>query len=356
MPGPNVQAWLDAEWLADQAADEAALVAALAADAAADAVVLAAKDAVLAKQNIELAKLNAAIDHVGILGHTTHPFDWLPHVGFPLNLTGYVETFRDDFTDPNTIMGPTGTGGKWYSPVHSNFGFGTFDISQITVANGQCRMRNERVSPPSATSDWGVWKTSHMQTLNAQGQGFKQLGGYFEARVKLPQANVPFGWVAKTGAPIVPQFPPDINGARGSWSGFWLLSDNDFIPSNTDHHIEMDQFECYGGDQHLHSTVHLKPRRIPVPRDPLGRQTRSKLVDLKFKQFDGNFHDYGVLYDDDFLTIYFDGKSLVRYEMNKFLKVPMYINLTHTLFKDLMHRAASPMDMYVEHVRAMAKV
>jgi hypothetical protein len=245
---------------------------------------LAAKDAIIAAQAAEIAKRTATMDHAGIW----LLYDWRPKaeaVGRSLDLTDFTETFRDDFS-VDSIMDANGSpaGGKWYSPARANFDNSSapFNRSQVTVANGQCRIRIERISPPSSTSAWGSWRAGHMQTMNQQGQGFAQpiVPGhptYFEARIKLPVQDIPWGWQPNTGLPLNPQSPADTHGRRGSWPSFWLLSANEFPPYDTKHLIEMDCMENYAGDQNIHSTVHLKPRRVPQAGDPPSRQTNSEL-------------------------------------------------------------------------------
>ncbi len=307
--------------------------------------------AIQAAHDAELARLQAIVDRAGIL-----PYDWLPDgKGLPLDLNGYVETFTDDFST-DTIMDPTGSpaGGKWYSPVHSTFGSAQFKRDAVTVSNGLCRIRMEQTAPPSATSDWGVWKTGHIQTMNKAGQGFSQAMGYFEARMKFPQQLVPFGWTPKTHIPLVPQYPADAKGARGAWPSFWLLSANEFI-HDTNHLIEVDAIEAYGGDIGSHISVHLKPRLIPQPNDPKDRQTNSDYSGSQARMWDGNFHDYGVLYDDAGMTFYIDAVSIGRFPMSDYFRIPMYLNISLAMFTEKLKYATSPIDLMIEHVRVLKK-
>jgi hypothetical protein len=315
-----------------------------------EAAGLAAANAQIAADDVDIARMMVLLDWQAAASDKN----------IPLNLTGFTEVWRDDF-NTDSIMDNNGSpaGGKWYSPVRSTFGFGTFAKSQVTVANGECRIRAERISPPSPTSAWGTWKTGHIQTMNAAGQGFAQglpPGGayYVEARMKFPVQDFAWGWEANTGNPLNPQHPADIYGRRASWPSFWSLSQNDFIPDGNGHLIEDDHMECYGGDVNHHATVHLKPRDVPQQGEPTSRITRGQLTNLNAQQWNG-YHTYGTMYDDQYITRYYDGKSICRYVMNKFFKVPLFLNISHAIFEDHMWAASSPMDMFIDNVRVLVK-
>jgi len=292
----------------------------------------------------KIAELQAIIEDLapGPLG--IYEWDKTGHRGEPLDLTGYHETFRDDF-DVNSITVPTGIG-PWYSNVHTYFGSAYFRPIGYTpdpylVENGECRIRLEL--PAGQTS----WQSGIIQTMKANGEGFSQSMGYFEGRVKFP-----------------------LYSQRGFWGGLWLLSAADFHPEITDHLIEIDINECYTGDYGIHTTVHVKPRRVPQPGDYPERvgkalytnpqtcivsATGAKQYPASNNIFDGQYHTYGIMIDEDFVTAYYDGLSIGRFPFLEYFRTPMYFIINSTLYGPQKANAVSPMDMSIDYVRVMAK-
>jgi beta-glucanase (GH16 family) len=328
MTAPDVQQFIDAMWSAREAEAADALAAAQAETARLQAII-----------NVKLP---------GPLGI----YDWDEHYsGYPLDLAGYVETFRDDFT-VDSITGPTGAG-PWYSAVHASFADSPstfrpkgYSPDPYLVQNGEARIRMEKVA---AT---GKWQSGIIQTMNAQGQGFAQAMGYFEARLRLP--NLVAG----------------DKGAPGFWGGPWLLSAAEFHPEITDHLIEIDICEAYGGDRGIHTTVHVKPRLVPQsgdyptrvgksaywnPKETISAVTGQPLVQPGTGIFDGQFHTYGILLDDQWVTAYWDNMSLGRFPMLDYFRTPLYMLVDSTLFASQASAAVSPIDMQVDYVRALAK-
>jgi hypothetical protein len=263
-------------------------------------------------------------------------------------LSGYVETFRDDF-NAMSVTRHDGAG-PWYASVHANFNNTWFREPDFTpnpflCENGALRIRLEKTAS-------GKWQSGIIQTMNAAGQGFAQQFGYFEARIKLPQAA--------TG----------LKGAPGFWGGPWLKGANDFNPQSPDHMVELDICESYGGDTGMHTTVHVIPRWTPQLGDYPKRQsdstyckpsaaissiTKQLIWTSSTSMYDGQFHDFGLLIDEEGVTSYFDGYSISRFPMLDYWRQPLYFLIDSTINPDTVSAAVSPMDMYVEHVRVMAK-
>jgi hypothetical protein len=275
--------------------------------------------------------------------------------GYPLDYTGYVETFRSDFNDLSQITGPTGNG-PWYTSVHSGFGGAGFvpiggTNDPYSMVNGNLNIRVQKVGTG--------WYGGIMQTMKADGTGFSQSMGIFEARIKLP--------------PSLPTQPMQTPGApqHGHWGSFWLLSAADFHPEITDNEVEIDVFETYGDDKGIHTTCHVKPRRVPLPNDYPTRVSDSLFSDPQTCKDtvtgaamypsgvtigDGQFHTYTLEIKDDYMIMYFDGKAIGRYVTLDYFKTPLYMLVNHTLWADQVSSIVSPLDMQVDYVRAMKKV
>lgn len=325
---------------------------------------IAALNAQIAVDQAQLAAVQASfdayrqmiMDKFGPLGLT----DWEKQTwrGFDLDLTGYVETFRSDFSDLSQISGPTGAG-PWFSNVHSGFGGAGFvpigaANDPYSIVDGALNIRVQKVVTGTTTK----WYGGIIQTMKADGTGFAQSMGVFEARIKLP--------------PALATQPKFTLGApqHGHWGAFWLLSAADFHPEITDHLIEIDLIEDYGDDKGIHTTCHVKPRRVPLPGDYPTRVSDSLFSDPQTvkntaggaKTFpaavtlgDGQFHTYTLKIEPDFMVMYFDGKSIGRYPTLDYFKTPLYMLVNATLWADQVASIVSPLDMQVDYIRAMAR-
>lgn len=368
---------------------------------------IAAKDAEIARlQGIidstgssdpEVARLQGIIDSIapGELGVSTGravvPWDKLGYRGHPLDLSGYVETFRHDCTTLPTDE--TGSG-PLYAPVHTDFGNVHFrklseNTGTYSIVNGRLRIRMEPYQwtlgtqtwtqatypgdPVAVTGGWlfnGVttaakpaitrkWQSGHISTLTRAGVGFHQSMGAFQYVYSLPSGGT-------------------LNGAPGYWGGGWLLSANEFIPSIGGAMTEIDLQENYGGDaKAVHSTVHKKSKLHPDPGDYLQsgqRETLSNYADLKGMKYtdnptqsmfpgtswnpmDDNQHTITGIMDDDWWTIYWDGLSICRYPMLDIWKTPQYMNFS-SIMQDNMGNVvpSAPQDAYISLVRALRRV
>ncbi len=245
------------------------------------------------------------------------------HRGDKLNLAGYVETFRDDF-DVNSISTPYATSGKWFAPIHAPFGGAKFMSPNGTpnhyiVKNGRLTLRMSLVD--------GVWQSGMIQSINNRPPeyGFTQTLGYFEMCAKFPRG-------------------------RGTWPAFWLLSPNAHTPR-----LEIDIVEAYGGsdwDGH-HAAVHLGG----VYHDGLYTALATKdFVPLNRRDmFDGNWHTYSALMNEDSLIIYYEGLELGRFPMNDYFRTPVYMLVDLALNLKETPDYTTPKDMIVQYVRAMAR-
>jgi hypothetical protein len=341
---PNIQQFLNDAW------------------AEKDAQLAAVQQQLTVVQQEFAAYKQMIMDKFGPLGLT----DWEKQTyrGYDLDYTGYHETFRSDFDDLTQISGPTGAG-PWYSNVHSGFGAAGFvpiggTNDPYSIVNGALNIRVQKVGTN--------WYGGIIQTMKADGTGFAQElgnGSIFEARIKVPPSLATL--VPPPPAPLMhtPGAPQ-----HGEWGAFWLLSAADFHPEITDHQIEIDPLEFYGDDKGIHTTVHIKPRRVPQPGDYPTRVSDSLYSDPQTVRNtvggaqtypvtttlgDGQFHLYTWKMEPDFMTMYFDGKAIGRYVTLPEFKTSLYMLINNTLYGDKVSSIVSPLDMQIDYVRAMKK-
>jgi hypothetical protein len=358
----------------------------------------AALNPLVAAKDAEIARFQEIMSRVapGELGVSTGkaavPWDKLGYRGHALDLSGYHETFREDFTDINHVTDETGSG-PIYAPVHTDFGNVHFrkpseNTGTYSIVNGMLRIRMEPYQwilgattwtpadypgdPVAVTGGWlfnGVttatkpaiskkWQSGHLSTLNRVGVGTYQSMGVFEYRYSLPSGG-------------------GLNGMAGYWGGGWNLSANEFVLSlPNDPMTEMDFQENYGGDaKGLHSTVHKKARRNPLPEDYLQsgqRESLSNYTTLNTAMYTGTTtlmypgttwnpmndqqHTITGIYDNDWFTIYWDGLSICRYPMLEIWKTPQYMNFSSILQDNMASVISSaPQDAYISLFRMLAK-
>jgi hypothetical protein len=271
MTTPNIQQRIDDAWAAVQATDAAALAAQL-----------------IVSQAEYDTLYNRIVSRYGVNAPLAWPLDGFAwdesHAGTPLDLTGYHETFRDDF---NTMSVTRKDGiGPWYAAVHASFGDASLGLQPgdyydpFSIVDGALRITMRKLdattTPPNAPNT-NAWKGGYIQSVNEAGQGFAQGGGYFEARMRFPSNG-----------------QGDLSTAQGAWPAFWLLT-NDAVNPTTMTRMEFDIVEAYGSDPDgVHTTLHYKPAGTLAPGAYPDRQSKSNYVGLKsVKNLDGS-----LLFDD----------------------------------------------------------
>jgi hypothetical protein len=368
MPAPIIQQLIDDAWAADKAEADAALAAVQA--------TLATKDALLASSQTQTAAAQQALVDLenrveGVYGPmwdaSWHKQDYR---GFALNTAGYHETFRSDFDDLSQITNNNGNG-PWFSGgpgVHPYFGNAFFDSitqnPQLFAISEPSVLRLRMMTPDGnvATS----WRSTIMQTMRDDGVGWSQSKGIFEVRARMPPAPAVGFW----GAPL------------------WLKGASDYHNEITEHLIEIDLAENYGAqptatapgsvDKGIHTTVHVIPRKVPLPgeyptrvslalysdpqtvfnTDPTtGGASTVHTYPSSTAVFDGQFHTYTIEITDDWVTSYFDGLSVGRIaNKNGFFSTPLYMLVNQTLKRPSTNIGlTSPVDMYIDYVRAQSK-
>jgi len=241
-----------------------------------------------------------------------------------LDLTGYRLTFQDEFDELSVSpWGPCGPGGtRWiaHTPYGGDFGQAEFADPRpgfpFTVKDGILRIE--------ARKEGGRWRSGLLASVDPKGNGFSQRYGYFEMRAKLPKGP-------------------------GTWPAFWLLGLRRLIePGNKSlTNIEIDVLEQYGHWPNKLCTVVHQWKRGGVSLHDGENFVVSGMTD--------DFHSYGVMVTEEFITFYYDGAELRRVRTPECGKDPVYVLLDLALGPGWpLDLTPNPSFMEVDYVRVYA--
>jgi beta-glucanase (GH16 family) len=218
------------------------------------------------------------------------------------NLAGTaVMTFDDEFNSLNLWNGTSGTWDTnyWYNPVNgagstlssngeqewyinSNYG-PTSSVKPWSVSNGVLSITAAPASPAiSSLIDNYQYTSGSLNTYYS----FSQTYGYFEVDAKLPAG-------------------------QGLWPAFWLMPENGSWPP------ELDVMEMLGNNPStIYTTVHSTTLagNQEAQADAVANTTTS-------------FNTYGVDWEPNFITWYFDGQPIYKVATPADLDTPMYMIL-----------------------------
>lgn len=199
-----------------------------------------------------------------------------------IDLTGYTLTFSDEFDRLSvTTRSPKGNTTWYYAPPYGpagNYSASRWDIGALGVANGVLSIKAFKDAA-------GNWRSGNISSLDANGNGFSQLYGYFEVRARMPQSGT------------------------GSWPAFWLVSSTNlkFGSRNTS---EIDIFEWYGNTYtNNNAVIQQASHNWPVGSARVtGKQVYSPFTPMPngAKPWE-DFHIYGCQIDPEHITWYIDG-------------------------------------------------
>ena len=286
-------------------------------------------------------RINAALLKIAVQAPDTPPLHppeaaptdlgWvLPSERTSLDLTGYRLSFDDEFD--RLDIAPDGGKGRWYAPVHSDFGEahflppgpkGPFQI----VRSGPFGVGGTSLAITASRTPDG-WRSGLIETLDSHGQGFAQTFGYFEIRAKMPKG-------------------------QGTWPGFWLLTRNGLVdPTVT--RGEIDVLEQYGSaPDRIHTSVHLWPASA---RNAGGLPKHwYKSQKIAVGDMSSDYHRYGAMLTPQWVIIYYDGNEISRFPMLRQYHTPVYMLVNLTMHAKNLAQATSPLTMLVDYVRAYAK-
>jgi beta-glucanase (GH16 family) len=208
-----------------------------------------------------------------------------------LDLTGYKQTFNDDF---NSFSSTPQSDGGWQSTIYgartlSNNGEQQF-YSDSTVGVNPFSAHDGTLTitaSPGSNPDGLAYNSGVISTLG----DFSQEYGYFEMTAKLPQG-------------------------AGMWPGFWLLqSDHSWPP-------ELDILEAFGatnsrgegGADQAHINL-----ISTVPGESQGNWVHVS------GDIYNEFHRYGVDWEPDTITYYIDGQEVGKVATPSDMHKPMYM-------------------------------
>ena len=245
-----------------------------------------------------------------------------------LDLTGYRVTFNEEFNDLSvSAWGPAGADGmRWiaHTPWHGDFGDARFRDPTpdfpFTVKDGVLRIE--------ARKQGERWASGLLSAVDPNGNGFKQQYGYFECRVQFPKGP-------------------------GTWPAFWLMGLKSLkgVPGNTGPRVnpEIDVVEHYGHwPWKFHYALHQWGRD--------GAESRHD--EKRFVVFgtEEDFHTYGVLIDERYIILYFDGVELHRENTPDSVRTPLFPLVNLALGPGWpTDKTPNPSYMYVDYVRVWQK-
>jgi beta-glucanase (GH16 family) len=218
-----------------------------------------------------------------------------------LDLALYHETFSETFRTSLDVtpFGPS----KWiaHTPWHGDFGDAAFtnpekDFPFVTSADGLKIIARKAAD--------GKWESGLLSSVDPQGRGFTQEGGYFEARMKLPPGP-------------------------GVWPAFWLAGQG-----NKTYSTEVDVIEYYGQfPDGYRIALHLWPKSKDLKPEAPGA-----LIQVPSGSLSDTFHTYGVEILSNDIVYYLDRSEVAR------LPAPPAMHLPLSILVDLGLGSGWPID------------
>jgi hypothetical protein len=253
----------------------------------------------------------------------------IPGPGEPtLDLEGYTLTFNEEFEDLSvSAWGPAGpNGSRWiaHTPWYGDFGDARFTDPEpgfpFVVQDGVLRIE--------ASKKDGGWRSGLLSAVDPQGRGFKQQYGYFECRAKFPQGP-------------------------GTWPAFWLVGTKSLkeVEGNSGPRVnpEVDVVEHYG---HWPWRFHYALHQWGLG----GAESKHEEKRLVVFGTENDFHTYGVLIDEEFIVLYFDGVELHREKTPEAVKTPLFPLVNLALGPGWpTDRTPNPSYMLVDYVKVWQK-
>ncbi len=240
-----------------------------------------------------------------------------------LDLSQYEETFSETFEtrlDVTSRSGPS----RWiaHTPYNGDFGAAAFaDPSprrkDFPFQTGKGGLKI------TARKNWrGKWESGLLSSVDTKGRGFRQAGGYFEAKIKMPDGP-------------------------GLWPAFWLLADG-----HPAYKAEIDIVEYYGH----------RPEKYEIafhdwPKDKTQKDNSTlKVVKVPFGSLTKAFHTYGVEINKNEIIYYLDRKEVGRVPATESSQYPMYMLVDLALVpKWPLDKTPSPSVMEIEYIKAFQR-
>ena len=244
------------------------------------------------------------------------------------DLSNYTLTFSDEFDSRSISQNGSGTTWadirpEWRFDAHSDIGFGR--SSFVDAASGYDPFKvQDGVLTITAVPDRtpygmpGSWESGLIHTRGS----FQQTYGYFEMRA-------------------------DFSDAKGAWDAFWLLPTQQINQGKNGGFQELDIAEHYGNNPNgvyrwLHTTdYHANPNAdLQVYSEHAG--------------ITSGFHSYGVDWNKDTISFYFDGQLVGTKATPSDMHGPMFI-LANLAMETGADPSTSPAEVKIDYIRAYAE-
>ncbi|KTQ94982.1 hypothetical protein NS226_13710 [Aureimonas ureilytica] len=244
------------------------------------------------------------------------------------DLSNYTLTFSDEFDSHSISQNGGGTTWadirpEWRFDANSDIGFGR--SSFVDAASGYDPFKvQDGVLTITAVPDRtpygmpGSWESGLIHTRGS----FQQTYGYFEMRA-------------------------DFSEAKGAWDAFWLLPTQQINQGKNGGWQELDIVEHYGNNPNgvyrwLHTTdAHADPNAdLQVYSEHAGITT--------------GFHTYGMDWQADTISFYFDGQLVGTKATPSDMHGPMFI-LANLAMENGADPSAPPAEMKIDYIRAYAE-
>jgi len=254
----------------------------------------------------------------GILGGPSMAATGSAHAN-DLNISAFHETFSETFRGPLDVTpwGPS----RWiaHTPWHGDFGDATFvDPKQgfpFQTGPGGLKITARK-------TESGKWESGLLSSVDEKERGFRQAGGYFEVRMKLPPGP-------------------------GTWPAFWLVSHTD--PEND---AEIDVIEYYGQFPRYYQTNLILWPKSKKPGLP-GKQLPIRVPNNSLVE---RFHTYGVEIRDDQIIYYFDRHEVRRVPTPPAARGPMSILVNLALGSGWpIDQTPNPSVLEIDYVKAFKR-
>jgi hypothetical protein len=192
-----------------------------------------------------------------------------------IDLENYALTFDESFEQGLDVTPWGETPSRWiaHTPWAGDFGDARFADPTpefpFTIHDGVLRIEARK-------DEEGIWESGLLSAVDPDGEGFAQVNGYFEARMKLPPG-------------------------KGVWPAFWLVDGEG---------SEIDVIEYYGQfPDSFHSVWHFWGENYGGEH-----LAEDRLTNVPHGSLYEDFHTYGVDITDETVTIYLDRKAIWQFE------------------------------------------
>jgi hypothetical protein len=256
--------------------------------------------------------------------------------------TNFYLAFDEEFTELSISDSLTYDGKRWYTQTHPccmqpnpaalsllwpNFPPGPPDpgtVSPFSLTGGTGPGLQIRLSKQTPTggpnAGHPVWYGGQIATLSPDGKGFSQQYGYFEMKAKLPPGT-------------------------GTWPGFWMVS----VAGHTSNlaRSELDMYETFGAFDtgpggSFNATYH-----------DWNTGTQLWQHNIVTGDLTTAYHVYGLLWTEQQITGFFDGKAVWQEPTPEEMKQPHFFLITLGMGGGFSTAGTTdPSDQQVQYFRA----